>query len=98
MVCMYYSVHFIDRAKHINKEGTRDAIGKVQPVQNEAYGVPTEMMNIQENVAYSSAQPFTEAPIPPASPHVYEVVNANIVESEDGSRSTKVHYDYIEII
>ena len=87
---------FPTRAKHINKEGTREAIGKVQSVHNEAYGVPNEMMN--KNVAYSSAQPFTEAPILPASPHVYEVVNTNIVESEDGNRSTKVHYDYIEII
>ena len=67
----------------------------MQSAHNEAYGVPTELMNIQENVAYSSAQPFTS--VPPASSHVYEVVNTSIVESEDASGAKKAHYDYVDI-
>ena len=60
----------------------------MQSAHNEAYGVPTELMNIQENVAYSSAQPFTSVS-PTSPPHVYEVVNTSIVESEDASRTKK---------
>ena len=94
---MYNNIflHFIGGSIPIQNEGTRDKIGKVQSVHNEAYGVPTELMNTQENVAYSSAKSFTS--VPPASPHVYEVVNTSIVESEDASRVKKAHYDYVEI-
>ena len=73
----------------------------MQSVSNEAYGVPTDLMNVQENVAYSSMQSHSQ-PLTTSS-HVYDVVvNTGARETvEDHSRTTKEHknqYEYIEIL
>ena len=46
--------------KPIKNDKKADPISKVQSVSNEAYGVPTDLMNVQENLAYSSMQSHSQ--------------------------------------
>ena len=84
--------------KAIKNDKKADPISKVQSVSNEAYGVPTDLMNVQENVAYSSMQSHSQPPT--TSSHVYDVV-VNTGAIEDHSRTTKEQknqYEYIEVL
>ena len=87
--------------KPIKNDTKADPISKVQSVSNDAYGVPTDLMNVQENVAYSSMQSHSQPPT--TSSHVYDVVvNTGARETvEDHSRTTNEHknqYEYIEVL
>ena len=87
--------------KLIKNDKKADPISKVQSVSNEAYGVPTDLMNVQENVAYSSMQSHSQ-PLTTSS-HVYDVVvNTGARETvEDHSRTSKEQknqYEYIEVL
>ena len=89
--------------KLIKNDKKADLISKVQSVSNEAYGVPTDLMNVQENVAYSSTSMQSHSQPLTTSSHVYDVVvNTGARETvEDHSRTSKEQknqYEYIEVL